>query len=79
MKADLDRDVQLCILEKGDINSPVKWLSRMIVTLKKDGLPSRIIDYKRLNDPIPCKTNITQSPYFCASACPPGKKKTQSF
>ena len=60
-----------------DLNSPVKWLSRMIVTLKKDGTPRRIIDYKRLNDAIPWQTNITQSPFFfAASACPPGKQKT---
>ena len=76
VKADLDRDVRLGILEKVDVNSPVKWLSRMIVTMKKDGSPRRIIDYKRLNDAIPCQTNITQSPFMCASACPPGKKKT---
>ena len=50
VKADLDTDVRLGILVKVDINSPVKWLSRMIVTLKKDGTPRRIIDYKRLND-----------------------------
>ena len=64
VKADLDRDVRLGILEKVDLNSPVKWLSRMIVTLKKDGTPRRIIDYKRLNDAIPWQTNITQSPFF---------------
>ena len=29
VKADLDRDVRLGILEKVDINSPVKWLSRV--------------------------------------------------
>ena len=38
-KADLDRDVRLGILEKVNVNSPVKWLSRMIITLKKDGTP----------------------------------------
>ena len=48
----------------------------MIITLKKDGLPRRLIDYKRLNDAFPRQTNITQSPFFCAQACPPGKKKT---
>ena len=35
VKADLDRDVRLGILEKFNINSPVKWLSRMLVTIKK--------------------------------------------
>ena len=39
-------------------------------------MPRRIIDYKRLNYAIPRQTNITQSPFMCASACPPNKKKT---
>ena len=39
VKAVLDRDVRLSILEKVNIYLPVKWLSRMIVTLKKDGSP----------------------------------------
>ena len=75
VKADLDRDVRLGILEKVDINSPVKWLSRMLVTMKKYGSPRRIIDYKNLNNAISRQTNITQSPFMCASACPPKKKK----
>ena len=75
VKADLDRDVRLGILEKVDVNSPVRWLSRMIVALKKDGSPRRLIDYKNLNNAIPRQTNITQSPFFCAQACPPRKKK----
>ena len=49
VKADLDKDVRLSILEKVDVNSPVKWLNRMIVTMKKDGSPHRIIDYRQLN------------------------------
>ena len=53
VKADLDRDVRLGILEKVDINSPVKWLSHMLITMKKDGSPRRIIDYKNLNNAIP--------------------------
>ena len=76
MKANLDRDVRLGIFEKVDINSPGKWLTRMIDTLKKDGSPRRIIDYKKLNDALPRPTNITQSLFFCLSAYPPGKKKT---
>ena len=35
VKADLDRDVRLGTLEKVDVNSPVKWLSRMMVTMKR--------------------------------------------
>ena len=59
VKADLDRDVRLGILEKVGINLPVKWLSRMLVTMKKDGSPHRNIDYKKLNNAVPCQTNIT--------------------
>ena len=44
--------------------------------MKEDGSPWRIIDYKNLNIAIPCQTNIIQSPFMCASAFPPKKKKT---
>ena len=47
----------------------------MLVTMKKDGSPRRIIDYKNLNNAIPRQTNITQSRFMCASAYPPKKKK----
>ena len=76
VKADLHRDVRLGILEKVDINSYVKWLSHMLVTMKKDGSPRRIIDYKNLNIAIPRQTIITKSSFMCASACPPKKLKT---
>ena len=75
VKAYLDRDVLLGILEKVDVNSSVKWLSHMIVTMNKDRLPRIIINYKRRNDVISHQTNITQSSFMCASACPPKKKK----
>ena len=48
----------------------------MLVTMKKDGSPRRIIDYKHLNNVIPRQTNITKSPFMCASACPQKKQKT---
>ena len=71
VKADLDRDVRFGILEKVDVNSPVRWLSRMIVALKKDGSPRRLIDYKNLNNAIPRQTNITQSPFFLCPGVSP--------
>ena len=47
----------------------------MLVTMKKNGSPRRIIGYKNLDNAVPRQTNITQSPFMCASACPPRKKK----
>ena len=76
VKADLDKDVWLSILETVDVNSPVKWLSWMIVSMKKDKSPRWFIDYEILNNAINHHANITKSPFMRASACPPGKKKT---
>ena len=73
---DLDRDVRLGILKKVNVNSPVKWLSSMLVTMKRDGSPRRIIDFKNLYNAVPRQTNITQSPFMCASVCSPHKKKS---
>ena len=36
----------------------------------------RIIDYRNLNSAYLRQTNVTKSPFFCASVCPPGKEKT---
>ena len=44
VKADLDRDVRLGIFKKVNVYSPVKWLSCMIGSLKKDCLPRQLID-----------------------------------
>ena len=62
VKADLDRDVQLGSLDKVNVNSPVKWLSHMTVSLKKGRfLPRQLIHYKRSNNAFPRQTNITKS------------------
>ena len=37
VRSDLDRDVRLGTLEKVDVNSTVKWVSQMIVSMRKDG------------------------------------------
>ena len=48
----------------------------MLVTMKKDESPRRIIDYKSFNNAIPQQKNMTKSPFMCASACPPKKLNT---
>jgi hypothetical protein len=47
VKADLERDVALGVLEKVPDNTPVTWLSRMVVTAKANGDPRRTIDRDR--------------------------------
>ena len=49
VKAGLDRDVRLGVLEKVPVNDPVTWTSRMVITPKPDGGPRRVVDFQQLN------------------------------
>ena len=49
VKAGLDRDVQLGVLEPVPIGEPVTWCHRMVVCAKKDGSPRRTVDLQALN------------------------------
>ena len=44
VKADLDRDVRLGVIERVPENTPTTWLSRMVVTSKANGTPRRTVD-----------------------------------
>ena len=39
VKAGLDRDERLGVIEKVPVNVPVTWCSRMLITAKSDGNP----------------------------------------
>ena len=49
VKADLDRDVRLGIIEAVPPGTPTLWCSRMAVVPKKDGSPRRTVDLQNLN------------------------------
>ena len=44
MKADLNRDVKLGVIELILIGEPVTWCHRMIVCAENDGTPRRTVD-----------------------------------
>ena len=46
VKADLDRDVALGIIEPVPQNTPTTWCSRMVIVAKKDGTPRRTVDFQ---------------------------------
>ena len=48
VKAGLDRDVRLGVLEPVPIGEPVTWCHRMVICAKKNGTP-RTIDFQPLN------------------------------
>ena len=76
VKAGLDRDEQLGVLERVPVNEPVEWCSRMVITPKHDGTPRRVVDFSPLNKHTPRQTHHTQSPWSIVSSIPAGKVKS---
>ena len=76
VKADLDHDVKLGVIEPVPIGTPVKWWHRMVVVAKKDGEPRRTVDLQALNQHAARETHYTSSPFQQARMVPHNKKKT---
>ena len=76
VRADIERDVRLGVLEKVPDNTPVTWQSRMVITAKANGDPRRTIDYQPLNRHSSRQTFPVDSPFSLASRIPTGKKKS---
>jgi len=76
VKADLDRDVRLGIIEPVPPGTPTLWCSRMVVVPKKDGSPRRTVDLQPLNAATYRITHHTPSPFNQASIVPPHTRKT---
>ena len=76
VKAGLDRDVCLGVIEWVPVNDPVTWCSRMVVTPKPDGSLRRVVDYQTVNSHCPRQTHHTQSPWQIASSIPSNSVKT---
>ena len=76
VKAGLDHDVQLGVLEQVSIGEPVTWCHRMEVCAKQNGEPRRTVDFQALNAHATRETHHTPSPFHQARSVPNGKKKT---
>ena len=76
VKAGLDQDVRLGVLEEVPIGEPVTWCHRMVVCPKKNGQPRRTIDFQSLNAHAVRETHHTPSPFLQARSVPPGTIKS---
>ena len=76
VKAGLDRDCELGVLERVPLNTPTTWQHRMVVVAKHDGSPRRTCDFRHLNKFTPRQTHHTQSPWSIASSIPEGVFKS---
>ena len=76
VKAGLDRDERLGVIEKVPVNEPVRWCSRMLITPKTDGTPRRVIDFSPINRNAPRQLHHTKSPHTIAMGVPGNTVKT---
>ena len=76
VKADLDRDCALGVLEKVPINTPTTWCARMVVVPKQNGEPRRTVDLQHLNKASVRQTHPNRSPFMLASDVPANTKKS---
>ena len=76
VKAGLDRDVRLGVLEQVPLGTPDTWCHRMVICTKKNGSLRRTIDFQQLNQHATRETHHTQSPFHQARAVPVHTKKT---
>ena len=76
VKAGLDRDVRLGVLEKVPLGTPDTWCYRMVICTKKNGSLRRTIDFQQLNRHATRETHHCQSPFHQARAVPADTKKT---
>ena len=76
VKAGLDRDVRLGVIEPVPVGTPVTWCHKMVICPKKSGEPRRTVDLQSLNRHAVRETHHKQSPFHQARAVPPHTHKT---
>ena len=76
VKAGLDRDVRLGVLEKFPLGTPVTWCHRMVICTKKNESLRRTINFQPLNQHATRETHHCPSLFHQARAIPHQTKKT---
>ena len=76
VKADLDADERLGVIEKVPENTPQTWCAPMHVVAKHNGDPRRVVDFTALNAACSRQTHVTPSPFNLANKVPAGRLMT---
>ena len=77
VKAGLDQDVRLGVIEPVPVGAPVTWCARMVTQWKKSGKHRRTVDFQPLNKHAVRETHHTQSPFNQVRSIPPHTRKTK--
>ena len=76
VKAGLDQDCSMGVIEEVPTGTPVTWCRRMVIGAKKNGKPRRTVDLQALDASATRETHHTQRPFHQARSVPHGTKKT---
>ena len=76
VKAQLDRDERLGVIERVPSGTDTTWCHRMVIVPKKDQTPRRTINFQPLNAVAHRQTHHTPPPFQQVSAVPAGTFKT---
>ena len=70
VKTQLDRDVEMGIIQEAPIGEANEWCMRMVTVPKSDGSPRRTIDFQPINKSCIRETHHTPSPFHAVSNIP---------
>ena len=70
VKTQLDRDVDVGIIQKAPIGEASEWCMRMVTVAKSDGSPRRTIDFQPINKSCIRETHYTPTPFSVVSNIP---------
>ena len=70
VKAQLDRDEDMGIIQKVPVGEANEWCMRMITVPKADGSPRRTIDFQAINKSCLRETHYTPTPFSVVSSIP---------
>ena len=76
VKAEVDRDVRIGVLEEFPIGKTTDWCSPMVICPKTNGNPRRTVNIQRLNDVALRQTPTAESPFHQALSVPNQTVKT---
>ena len=71
VKAELESDITLGVIERVPSNTSTTWCSRTRVIGKKTGDPRRVVDLRAVNSATARQTHVTEPPFRQAMGVPP--------
>ena len=76
VEEELERDIDIGVLERVPLGEPTTWCFKMLVARKEDGSPRRVIDISPMNKHCQREVHTSKSPFTLARSVPENSVKT---